>query len=338
MFVLFLIVQLHKVVGAFAGVVIFPALLTVLWLYWEATDRDRAAKQRYRESVVLSRLPALRSGSEPCYLYLRPFASTGGVRVLRRVAKRKKGFQSYRGPDGQPNPSIGFPYLLQVVWNDFETLLEAALRPNGPLVALGRPGEQLGAARIVSDEEGWKELVHDLVRNAVLIFMLPSRDTGTDWELSLITAEPALLRKTVFVIPGSANHQDWMRFRSDPLTLGGDHLAYLTELPDRGARPTSSANPDLVPELQRRGNELRSDALACLERLGAHDAVQRAIEHPTVALTMLTDRFTTKQFRAVRGYVTSWSINFLDIGPVFHLDIAAFRQAVAALESRASYI
>jgi hypothetical protein len=324
--------QLGTVSDTFASVLFVPALLAAATLYGKAIQRDRAAQQRSRESAVLSRLPALRSGSEPYYLYLRPFASTGGVRVLRRVAKRKRSLATY-GSDPRFNPGAGFIYKLEVVWNDLETLLEAAVRPKGPLVALGRPGEQLGAARIASDEEDWKGLVEDLVHHAVLVFVLPSQDAGTAWELSLITANPALLRKTVFVIPGSPNEQDWIGARSDPRTLSGSVLTYSSERPDRGARPTSSADPSRVPELQRPGQVLRRDALACLRQLGAHDAVQLAIDQPTVTLTMLTDQFATKEFHAVTGYVTSLSLNIADKGPIYRLDIAAFKQAVATLEN-----
>jgi hypothetical protein len=324
----------HVAAGVVVAVALYPVLFATALTYFGAVERDRAAQQRFRELAVLSRLPAMRSGAEPFFLYLRPFASTGGVRVLRRVAKRKRARSSYFGSDPRFNPGPGYQYKLVAVWNDLETLLEAALRAYGPLVALGRPGEQLGAARIPSDEASWKELVEELMRQARLIFLLPSDDAGTAWELSLLRTDRALLRKTVFVVPGSSDEQDWIDagprstgrrsdLRAGPLTYGVEH-------PTGGARPTSSFDPARRPEPERSGELLRRDALEALRRFGAREAARSAEAHPSLVLVTLHEHLAVERLDALRGHRTEWSLNPLDVGPVFSLDLDDFRGAVTA--------
>lgn len=83
---------------------------------------------------------------------------------------------------------------------DFETSLAAAVEKDVPLVALGKPGEQLGAGRILSDEEHWKTKLETLVKAATLIFVIPSVRPGTLWEIDWIIENRAL-RKTLWIQP-----------------------------------------------------------------------------------------------------------------------------------------
>ena len=65
---------------------------------------------------------------------------------------------------------------------DFERVVAEAVENGLPLVAFGRPGEQIGAGRIMTSEERWKEDVALLATAALVIFLFPSTRPGTLWE------------------------------------------------------------------------------------------------------------------------------------------------------------
>jgi len=62
---------------------------------------------------------------------------------------------------------------------DFERLLAIAVDSYAPLIALGRPGEQVGAGRILTTEERWQEDFRKLAEAARLILLMPSAHPGT---------------------------------------------------------------------------------------------------------------------------------------------------------------
>ena len=134
----------------------------------------------------------------PCYfLYLRPFFLTGRLSLA--------------------NPEYGqFPALVKHYSEgkliDFETMLELALRESGPLVALGQPGEMIGAGRLKVPEEDWKPNFEALARGAKAIFVIPSHRTGTRWEIEWLQKE-AYLSKCFFIMPPMAKESFEMDFR-----------------------------------------------------------------------------------------------------------------------------
>jgi hypothetical protein len=83
---------------------------------------------------------------------------------------------------------------------DFERVLAEAVENGLPLVALGGPGEQIGAGRIMTSEERWKEDVALLATAALVIFLFPSTRPGTLWETDWLI-QHAILKKTIFVMP-----------------------------------------------------------------------------------------------------------------------------------------
>ena len=126
---------------------------------------------------------------EPFTLYLRPFASTDNVstEVDRFIRMR---------------PVAGGPAVLALGSDrlEFEAEVEQALRPIGPLVALGQPLEHIGAGRIrVSDDE-WQRAVEQLMDDAALIVLLPSSRPGTTWEVKTLL-KAGRLAKTIVVDP-----------------------------------------------------------------------------------------------------------------------------------------
>ena len=84
--------------------------------------------------------------------------------------------------------------------SDLESHLAAALRRHTPLIALGRPGEAYGAARVPTSDEEWKEDILLLLQRSKAILLIPSHQPGTIWEIALIRRE-GLLQKSVFIMP-----------------------------------------------------------------------------------------------------------------------------------------
>jgi hypothetical protein len=315
-------------------VAFFTLGFIVLISYYDAaSERDQRARQRSDDRTALSNLDNMRNGIDSFFLYLRPFASTGGVRVLRRVGKIKRGNSDYIVKDRVNNPGIHDLYRLEVTWNDLETLLQRRLRRYAPLVGLGRPGEQLGAARVPADEKTWRDLVVDLANNAWLIFLLPSEDPGTKWELDLVMGNSRLLNKTVLIIPGSEDEREWIRSRSKGPYVDS-LLAYRKERPEAGARPRPSGDPRRYPEPLRSNKELRRGAIECLVHADAHTAAYEARWSLTGALIMLNPNKSIRMFYSLQGYTTSWLKNPLFTGNVYRLDITALDHALTEVRNK----
>ena len=83
---------------------------------------------------------------------------------------------------------------------EFEAEVERALRPIGPLVALGKPLEHMGAGRIRVGDHEWRDAVERLMDAAELIVLLPSSRPGTTWEVRTLLSEGRLV-KTIVVDP-----------------------------------------------------------------------------------------------------------------------------------------
>lgn len=119
----------------------------------------------------------------PFALYLRPFVTTE-----RLIAQPVADIDMGSGND--------FPVHL-----DVETLLARALRGDCPLVALGRPGEvEVGAGRVVTDDDSWRAVIHAMAYRATLVVMVPLAHPGTLEELRFVS-EQGLLGKTILLMP-----------------------------------------------------------------------------------------------------------------------------------------
>jgi hypothetical protein len=159
------------------------------------TIRDTNARKIYEE------LPG--GGSKDTYfLYLRPFVSTGKVKIALKSEMRLRQAQDYT------NHAIPFGFVNEgqtkkpyVTWGDLETELAAALESHGQMIALGEPGEQIGSGRIQSTEETWQADFFRLAKGARLIFLLPSTRDGTKWEIGRILQDRRLRRKSIFIVP-----------------------------------------------------------------------------------------------------------------------------------------
>ncbi len=156
--------------------------------------RDSKATELRERLAAQSAKPTLaQETQEAYYLYLRPFESTGVIRVMIR--------DELVYPRG---PVLGARTPLESThWADLETILAQIVEPSGPLIALGAPGEQIGAGRLACSDERWRAEFLFLAARARALFVVPSSHQGTTWEIIQVLEREPLLRKTIFLIPPS---------------------------------------------------------------------------------------------------------------------------------------
>jgi hypothetical protein len=125
------------------------------------------------------------------YLYLRPFS------ITRRIPMKNPRL-------GQVQDSFR-PDRVQ----DFERVLATALEKSGtPLIALGKPGEAVGAGRYQTSDENWQSVFDRLASVATAILMVPSTHTGTLVEIEWLV-EHGMIGKTVFFQPPRKDAENW---------------------------------------------------------------------------------------------------------------------------------
>lgn len=127
------------------------------------------------------------ASNESFFLYLRPFASTN----------------AYRLSDSHLN-LFSWELWERDGFDDIERIIARALRPTAKIVALGKPGEHRGAARILTTEKAWRAELSFLADKAKLIILIPSHRPGTLWELSHLK-ERSMFSKVVCIMPPSDN-------------------------------------------------------------------------------------------------------------------------------------
>lgn len=99
------------------------------------------------------------------------------------------------------------------------TRLEEAIArqfaPFGPLVAIGRPGEELptlGAARSYKTDAEWRAAVAQLMGDALMVVVIAGTSRGLGWELDAL-ARGGHLHKLLVLMPGSERQQRWAATR-----------------------------------------------------------------------------------------------------------------------------
>ena len=83
---------------------------------------------------------------------------------------------------------------------DLETTIAYSLRKYMPVIALGYPGEHIGAGRIKTDDYNWKVLIRQLIEKSTLILLIPSAKSGTLWEINYLK-QHGYLEKAVLIMP-----------------------------------------------------------------------------------------------------------------------------------------
>ena len=181
-----LVVQ--KLISVMGGVVVVIVLGLGFLLLGTWSRRRLINLQQARNDLTAQRIMSeLRANPEApvaeFFLYLRAFETTGRLRVPLYLRLRKL--------------SVG---LNQLVTNDVESYVSNAVRGVAPLIALGRPGEAIGAGRIVTEDANWMADIVTLMKRAKGILLVPSSRPGTLWEIETLKHE-GLLNKVIFIMP-----------------------------------------------------------------------------------------------------------------------------------------
>src|SRR6266567_1547737 len=193
---LFGIAPNNALIGIFISlflVFLVPAYAVWAWhFYHDVLTKEQARIQRRRdrraaEIVTMARRSSLESNRYS--VWLRPFNSTGRCWVIARSREYK--FKT------EGDAMAGW----HLEFTDLETLLAAVIEAIAPLIALGTSGEQVGAGRVDTTERSWRGAYILLARSAHAVFLLPSLQSGTQWELKFLLNEQELIRRVIFVIP-----------------------------------------------------------------------------------------------------------------------------------------
>lgn len=193
----------------------------------------------------------LRSGSY--VLYLRSFTEDAMRSELKENA--------YNG--GSTHDVLGELLFAVLSSRDEEEYLADALRPVGPLVAVGSPGEYLpfaGALRMYLPRTSWHEPVADLMRRARLVTVTLGTSAGTMWELSeaMLVVPP---QRLILLVPGTMRQSEYEMIRKK-------NEETLRDLP--GARKQSlwkDGTPPSLPEFDFGGDW--SEPISALIRFDA---------------------------------------------------------------------
>jgi hypothetical protein len=168
------------------------------------SEQKRAQRWRDSHAREIAASVAASTSHPPYYLWLRPFTSSGHVRIVLRSAMVKR-----VSPNTTTHDYPGFGPTTQlrrdVHWGDLESLFAAMLESRGPLVALGRASDEIGAGRVPTNEASWQATFDILAEASLAILLLPSTHPGTDWEMQRILSEDELLQKSIFVVPHDAS-------------------------------------------------------------------------------------------------------------------------------------
>jgi len=164
---------------------------------------------------IMAHLVEGEATTDSAYLvYLRAFETTGKLKAPWFMFAHDLGLQRLRS-------------------SEQESYLAWAVRKLGPLVALGEPGEHLGAGRIKTSDADWQQAVTQLVENAKAVLIIPSDRPGTVWEVHHLRTQN-LLHKTVFIMPPEARGFDWRARWHEARKALGDFGAALPEYDRHG--------------------------------------------------------------------------------------------------------
>lgn len=146
-----------------------------------------------KKMLALLKTATIESDQRPPILYLRSFgdeqATLGRLALYRWLS----------------------PVFVWAALKTPEESLAEALGSLGPVLALGRPGEELpelGATRVYVADEEWQRTVTDLIKKAQLIVLRGGYSEGLKWELSKVLADCAP-RKVLLTLPAG---KDYVKF------------------------------------------------------------------------------------------------------------------------------
>jgi hypothetical protein len=158
------------------------------------------APEPYAADEEVKQAVASTSSSSTRILYLRPFTIDG---VLQVRNPKQDGLAAYCVP---------FYRMIIPLHISLDDAMRKCLHGCGDLVAIGAPGDAIGAARIRVPDAKWKDYFRLLAKESPAIIMFPGLRPGTLWEIEAIWKDPELLKKTLFAFPPANIRQ---RTRSD---------------------------------------------------------------------------------------------------------------------------
>ena len=145
-----------------------------------------------------------------------------GVYITRRIAPwSQASMEEMRARDRRP-PILflrSFDDEAQPILGDrgpkLEHVVKESVRPYGPFIGIGRPGEltPAGAARKYFADDAWQPAVLKLMDEAALIVVLPGLTKGLDWEMHRL-GENGRLRKTLLVVAPTRGAERFARLRA----------------------------------------------------------------------------------------------------------------------------
>jgi hypothetical protein len=195
-------------------------------VFYRAGRQKRQITRDLRAALLLDRLQ--QGAAEPFSLYLRSFAQEERL-------KRRKGLWWYLLLEGD---------FFGLDRETLDLLVSSEAPYRYPTIALGRPGEKLGAGRLPSTDADWEALVLLLMRQAQVIFIVPGTSEGVMWEMERLKDYRA---KTVYLMPptkyyhgdarSAARHWHELRhtfMRRDIFLPGYDPKGALFTLDERG--------------------------------------------------------------------------------------------------------
>ncbi len=286
--------------GVLAIIVLFMVVRS--WIrkkYHQIAQRDRDQRTAQLYDKLNANNPD--EQTETFSFYLRPFKSTGRVRIPLRSKMYKRGVLA--GPThGIYDPEIGRTsrYKRYVTFGDFETELAKIVETESPLVALGRTGEQIGAGRLESNDKDWRKSFKLFAQHARVIFLIPSTHDGTKWEIKRILNDSGLLLKTIFFIPPSDT------------VLGTDVGPHLE----------IGAGKGHVGEL-----DLKKDAIKAIKKFLSKKQINKIKKDKLGALLRLTQNQKLDSYHSLR-MTKSLSLDPFSVGSNLHLDRDHLEQKV----------
>jgi hypothetical protein len=175
------------VVAGIEAFVVFVITGTVGWYFERRHKRSNQRKRDRRAQLILEEA---RGGRANDYsLYLRSFSTTVQMPAEDRSVILQSGLD---------------PRFSDSKYVDLEAVFAEVLEHDAPLVALGKTEEQIGAGRIKTDDDRWKNDMEVLANNALLLFVLPSPGRSLQWEIEWV-GNHNHLPKSLFVMPPKEN-------------------------------------------------------------------------------------------------------------------------------------
>jgi hypothetical protein len=204
-------------------------LLDWLPVQWKINDDEQNLMDDLAEELVLSKsCPNARFS-----IFLRPFSREPSISVTFGENKEEVidigpvENKVFGGPGrtGHLHPNSSLPAFLQELTTSFAPLVALNAKPRRSYLD--------GPGRVRFKDSEWKEGVLKLIAEAFCIFILPSNNKGTLWELEQIASCPDFLRKTIFFMPSSDNckyYRSWMRTCDDIEKVTGLSLPTSTSM------------------------------------------------------------------------------------------------------------